>query len=83
MHRRARALYAELIHASKLLPNEVQPVARKEIKLQFRRNANVQPATPEFKRALAWGRYRLREIYTLVEIKKFRAMKAYDWENTQ
>ena len=37
--------------------------------------------TPEFQKALAWGRYNLRELEAFYHIHKFRAMRRYDWSS--
>jgi hypothetical protein len=37
------------------------------------------PYTPEFQKALAWGRFNLKELEAFYHIHKFRAMRKYDW----
>ena len=37
------------------------------------------PYTPEFQKALAWGRFNLSELEAFYHIHKFRAMRRYDW----
>eukprot|EP00658_Telonema_sp_P-2_P063413 TRINITY_DN52117_c0_g1_i2.p1 TRINITY_DN52117_c0_g1~~TRINITY_DN52117_c0_g1_i2.p1 ORF type:complete len:115 (-),score=44.61 TRINITY_DN52117_c0_g1_i2:68-412(-) len=39
----------------------------------------ANPYTPEFQKALAWGRFNLSELEAFYHIHKFRAMRRYDW----
>ena len=53
---------------------------RGKVRAGFLANAALAPDTPEFKRALARGRWELKELEALIEIHKYRSMKSrYEW----
>lgn len=56
-------------------------VAETLIKPHFRRNHGLKVGSVEWKKALAWGRYGVRELQALNHVHKFRSMKKrYDFE---
>ena len=77
MHPLARDLYKRVLVAGREYPGGLDWV-RESAKREFRKNAALDPVANavEFRRAVAAGRYYVREIEAVARIKKYRAMKS-------
>jgi hypothetical protein len=76
MNPRVRAMYKQFLVLGQDHPAKPMLKFREEVKGHFLRNKGA--AGDELKRALAWGRYNLKELEALIHIHKFRAMRKYD-----
>jgi len=77
MHPLARNLYKRIIMAGRDYPGGLDWV-RDTARREFRKKAALDPERDavEFRRAIAAGRWYVREIEAVKSLKKYRAMKS-------
>ena len=75
MNPRVRELYKELIFTASLYNALPLETCRNKIKTQFFKNKDLSEDSPEFKKALAWGRYEIKNMQAMHEIRVYRRMK--------
>jgi hypothetical protein len=73
MHPKVRDLYRRVLVAGKDYPNGLDYV-RKKAKAWFAQNADLTEEV-EIKRKVATGRYYVRELFAVINLKKYRTMK--------
>jgi hypothetical protein len=75
MHAAVRKQYKAFLWLGRDHPTFSTQKVREKVKTAFLANATLEAGTPDFKRALARGRYELGELEALIHIHKYRAMK--------
>ena len=80
MHPRVRALYKQFLFFAPYMPTMDRRRYTALVKRRFLEQKEVKADSEEFKKALAYGRYMLKETQGVIEIHKFRSMKMYDWD---
>ncbi len=76
MHPRVRELYKELLFTASHYNNSIPfSRAREKIKAAFFKHKDLEIESPEWKKALAWGRYEIKEMKAMHEIRVYRRMK--------
>ena len=70
---RVRTLYKQFLLFQHMYPAKTPTQYTSEVKKRFIKNKDV--TGDDLKRAMAWGRYNLKEVETLIMIHKFRYLK--------
>jgi hypothetical protein len=78
MHPFVRDLYKRILLIGRNYPLGLDRV-REKAKEEFRKNAQIDTQSIEFKQAIAYGRYMTREMEAVIALKKYRAMKSGDY----
>ena len=79
MHPQVRALYKELLFTAAVYGHQPLPRMREKIRAPFLASRHLAPGSPEWRRALAWGRFELKNMRALHEVKQFRSLRdSYD-----
>ena len=73
MHPLVRDLYKRFLVAGKDYPGGLE-VVRRKAKLAFFQNSHLTDEV-EIKKAVKGGRYMVRELYGITQLKKYRSMK--------
>eukprot|EP00672_Neobodo_designis_P020195 CAMPEP_0174835858 /NCGR_PEP_ID=MMETSP1114-20130205/5656_1 /TAXON_ID=312471 /ORGANISM="Neobodo designis, Strain CCAP 1951/1" /LENGTH=86 /DNA_ID=CAMNT_0016069815 /DNA_START=42 /DNA_END=302 /DNA_ORIENTATION=- len=80
MHPSVRQQYRLFMWLAKDHPTWPASKVRDKVKGAFLENAALEPGTAEFKKALARGRWELKELEALIDLHKYRSMKKrYEW----
>ena len=75
MNPRVRQLYKELIFTASLYSSLPLETCRNKIKKEFFKNKDLAEDSVEFKKALAWGRWQIKEMQGAHEISLYRKMR--------
>lgn len=80
MHPRVRQQYKLFMMLAPRHPTFDVAKVRGKVRAAFHAHRDVAVDSAEFKRALAWGRYQLKELEALIDFHRYRAMRArYGW----
>ena len=75
VHPLVRDLYKRLLHAGKDYPLGLDFI-RTKAKQYILKNKDLQLDSIEFRKAIAYGRFQVKEILAVNQLKKYRAMKS-------
>ena len=74
MHPLTRNLYRRIITVGRDYPAGLDAV-RKKAKADFAKNADLDPDGLEFRRAIHYGRYLVKEMIGVIHLKKYRTLR--------
>ncbi|KAJ9468957.1 LYR motif-containing protein 5 [Diplonema papillatum] len=75
MHPRVFALYKQFMHLADYHPTKTKEQVRTMVRNKFLANKDLEVGSADWKRALGYGRYMVKEFEALIYLHKYRALK--------